>query len=264
MLDTKNPLAPITVGSGFIVTVNPANVLNNGVPINIPSTIVSLTPSATNFIHITSGGSLTVNTSGFPAGCLPIAQVTCSSTSVTGIVDSRPDFYLASSSSSSSAPSFQLWGGLASVLSVGALSLANKIQITGFLLPYGLTFSKMNFNVINANGADLNDIGVYDSSGNLKAHTGATVLSSINDQSLPVLGAPVTLVAGTYFIAFTSNNVNVQLAKAGGAVQTQLVTPFATAESATTSSGGVLPSSIAAPTIAFSQVTAVVACTLHS
>lgn len=97
MLDTKNPLAPITVGSGFIVTVNPANVLNNGTPVNIPSTIVSLTPSATNFIHITSAGSLTVNTSGFPANCLPIAQVTCSSTSVTGIVDSRPDFYLASS-----------------------------------------------------------------------------------------------------------------------------------------------------------------------
>lgn len=261
MLDTKNPLAPITVGSGFIVTVNPAIVLNNGVPTSIPSTIISLTASATNFIHITSGGVLTVNTTGFPIGCLPIATVTCSSTSVTNIVDSRPDFYLASSSVSSS---FQLWGGLSSGVTVGALSSANKIQVTGFLLPYSVSFTKMNISIISSNGTDLNDIGIYDTSGNLKAHIGATVFSSTNNQDFSVLNSPVTLIPGIYFVAFTSNNTNVTVAKAGGVSQNQLTTPFAAAESATSSSGGVLPSSITAPTIAYSQATAVMQCTLHS
>lgn len=97
MFDTKNPLATIIVGSGFLVTVNSGIIVLAGVPITVPQTIVNLTANATNFIHVTSGGILAVNTSGFPSDCLPISKVVCSPTSITGITDSRPDFIIPSS-----------------------------------------------------------------------------------------------------------------------------------------------------------------------
>lgn len=100
IFDVRNPLAPIVVGSGLIITVNTGNILLAGVPTTIPSTVIALTQSATNFVHITSGGAVAVNTSSFPATSLPIAQVICSQTSITSIIDSRPDFSLPSSSGS--------------------------------------------------------------------------------------------------------------------------------------------------------------------
>jgi hypothetical protein len=94
MFDVRNPLAPIVVGSGLIITVNSGNILLSGVPTTIPSTVIALTQSATNFVHVTSGGVVAVNTSSFPATSLPIAKVICSQTSITSVVDSRPDFNL--------------------------------------------------------------------------------------------------------------------------------------------------------------------------
>lgn len=92
MLSNVNPLAPIVVGSGFIVTINPGICLINGSPTTVPSTVISLTRSATNFIYVNASGTVAVNTTGFPAGVLPVATVTTSSTSITSIVDSRADF----------------------------------------------------------------------------------------------------------------------------------------------------------------------------
>lgn len=94
MFDIRNPLSPIVVGSGLIITVNTGNILLAGVPTTIPSTVIALTQSATNFVHITSGGVVAVSTSAFPSTALPIAQIVCSQTSITSIVDSRPDFSL--------------------------------------------------------------------------------------------------------------------------------------------------------------------------
>src|SRR6185369_8616395 len=214
MLDTKNPLAPITVGSGFIVTVNPAVVLNNGAVVNIPSTIISLTPSATNFIHITSAGSLTVNTTGFPAGCLPIATVTCSSTSVTNVADSRPDFYIVTSSTPSPTTLFAPWGGIvSSAITTGSLSGANKIQVSGFYVPNSVQFSKIALHINTGDGSTA-DWGVYDSSGTLKASVGGHAVGAGGFDDRNTSQGSVTLAVGKYYFAFTANGVGVTLLSA--------------------------------------------------
>ena len=261
MLDTKNPLAPITVGSGFIVTVNPANVLNNGAPTNIPSTIVSLTPSATNFIHITSGGSLTVNTSGFPAGCLPIATVTCSSTSVTSVADSRPDFYIVSGAVSAAAY-FENHGGFAS--GSGTNLVQNTVQLSGFILNNSVQFSKIIFR--NGGTSDLGsnyDVGIYDSSGVLKAHTGVFGFpATFADLSI---GAAVTLSSGKYYFAVTTSAAapSALITSASFSVG-QLPTFLLTTNTAIASSGGALPNSITPPADSWSFGSTVHGFTLHS
>lgn len=90
----QNPLAPIIVGGGFVITINSGIVIIGTTPTTIPQTVISLTPSATNFIFLNSSGVITINTSGFTSGCLPICTIVTNSSGILSIVDNRPDFNL--------------------------------------------------------------------------------------------------------------------------------------------------------------------------
>lgn len=96
MLSSLNPLAPITVGSGLLITINPGICLINGTPVSVSSTVVSLTQSAVNYVQVNTSGSVIVNTSGFTSGNFPVATITCSGTGIQTVVDSRSDFNLPS------------------------------------------------------------------------------------------------------------------------------------------------------------------------
>lgn len=60
----------------------------------IPQTVLSLTSSASNFIFISSSGVLSINTSGFTSGCLPIATIVTNTVGIQTVTDNRPDFNL--------------------------------------------------------------------------------------------------------------------------------------------------------------------------
>lgn len=94
----QNPLAPIIVAGGFVITINAGIVIINNLPVLVPQTVVSLTPSATNFVLISSSGTIQVNTTGFTFGCLPVATITTNTTGIQTVSDSRPDFTLTPSS----------------------------------------------------------------------------------------------------------------------------------------------------------------------
>jgi hypothetical protein len=109
MLNLQNPLAPLIIGGGFAITINAGIVVIGTTAITIPQTVVALTPSASNFIFISPTGVLTVNTSGFVQGCLPICTIVTNSGGILTITDNRPDFTLP--------------GGLGSSVSMGTLTL---------------------------------------------------------------------------------------------------------------------------------------------
>ncbi len=262
MFDVRNPLAPIVVGSGLIITVNVGNVLLAGVPTTIPSTVIALTQSATNFVHITSGGAVAVNTSSFPSTSLPIAQVTCSQTSITSIVDSRPDFIL-SSSTGSPATLFQAWGGMARS-SAGINNAANQIIMSGFYTGQSITFTNIVVNVTTLDAGNNYDWGIYDSSGVLKAHVGAHTVGATGLIDLPVVGGSASITAGKYYFSQTGVGSTAALSIASQAVVGVALTFLASTASVTASAGGVLPASATIPADSWAASSSVHAFALHS
>jgi len=157
---------------------------------------------------------------------------------------------------------FSPWGGMQALASVGALSGANKVQVSGFYLPNSITLNNIVVSVNASDAGNNYDWGIYDSSGNLKAHVGAHAVGATGIVDLAVVGAPVTLSAGKYYFAFTGAAVTAQLGR--GPTGTTLVSTFASlVESATTSSGGALPATATMPADSWAQVGTVHGFTLH-
>jgi hypothetical protein len=127
-----------------------------------------------------------------------------------------------------------------SVLSV----TANSILILPITIPFAITFSTMAW-ILNAqDGSNLYDFGIYNLSGTRQCHTGA-IHETINGggQSQFASVGSTTLSAGTYLWAHTGNATTANVFYSVGVTNTLLY--FSTA---TTSSGGVLPSSITVAT----------------
>jgi hypothetical protein len=88
-------------------------------------------------------------------------------------------------------------------------STANKAMLWGVVLPFPLATTKVTYIVGTAdNTANTYDIGIYDSAGNLVAHTGSTPGTTF----APTTGArtvnwtaSATLQAGKYYLALTSS-----------------------------------------------------------
>ena len=125
---------------------------------------------------------------------------------------------------------------------------ANVIGLFEFILPAGITFSKLCYNVQAADSfsGSLVDIGIYDASGNLVANIGPTFNSATGVKSPVVLQSSVTLAPGLYFLAITG-------AYGFASVQLQSTTIcFASRPlvSSTASSAGTLPGTVAIPAAA--------------
>lgn len=246
MLGLINPLAPVVIGNGLFITVNPGNVLLAGVPTNILSTLVSLTANTQNFVFVNSSGVVSVNTSGFPASSLPIAQVTCDNIKVSSWIDSRPDFTLPASSGGNITV-FSPWGGLVSGVSLASLSAPNKIQLSGFVIPNTIVASNIVVNVSGTDASNNYDWGIYNASGNLVAHVGPRTVPSASLLDVSVVGSPVTISPGKYYFAFTGVGSGATLCRASGTAATTILTFLALTESATSSTSGTLPSAITIP-----------------
>ena len=83
------------------------------------------------------------------------------------------------------------------------------MKVFGVVLPYAVSTTQLSYYVQAAdNSANLYDLGIYDSSGTLKAHTGAiagtTLAPSTGWKTLNWSGS-TTLLPGRYLLAITSS-----------------------------------------------------------
>jgi len=78
--------------SGLTFAYFGGSVLENGAPVAVAAGSVALTASATNYVQRTPGGTVSVNTTGFTAGYIPMAEVVTNTTAITTVTDMRPAF----------------------------------------------------------------------------------------------------------------------------------------------------------------------------
>ena len=114
----------------------------------------------------------------------------------------------------------------------------NTIKLLALTIPYAITFTNMAVYSPSGDVADLNDWGIYDLSGNLLANVGPQLLTSSALSDIVITQGSVTLQAGTYLFAFTSNVTSAQIQVSE---TNTIYVPYTTI---TTSSGGTLPPTI--------------------
>jgi hypothetical protein len=124
----------------------------------------------------------------------------------------------------------------------------NINSLWGFLLPYSVTTTQVTYNVTTAdNTANLYDIGVFNNSGALIEHIGATAgttfASATGFHSLSWAEGSKTLAAGRYYLAFTTNCTSgcAAIGAAPGFVS------FAINASGGASTAGALPATLTLP-----------------
>lgn len=158
----------------------------------------------------------------------------------------------------------QPWGGFtAPTVSVGALSLANKIQASGFFLPNPVSFSNIVIGVVAADAVNSYDWGIYDTGGSLKAHVGARTVPATGLVDTAVSGGTIFLSAGKYYFAFTGNATTAVLGRVAGAATMPIFSFLLLVELSTASSGGALPSTAAFPADTWASGLTVHGFTLH-
>lgn len=124
---------------------------------------------------------------------------------------------------------------------------ANVLWITGFNLPWYLTFAHLLFVVTTADSGTNTDLGVYSLAGTLLANLGAVALGSTGLNTKATLQGSQTIAPGNYVFAVTSSTGT---AKFG--YDNQNYGPIVNL-SYGSSSGGVLPNSISAPSVSPAQ-----------
>ena len=140
-------------------------------------------PNTTQVNGHALAGNVTVSASDLTTGTLPAAQLPAANWWIT----------------------VPTGGGTTPALS----SSANKMKVFGVVLPYAVSTTQLSYYVQAAdNSANLYDLGIYDSSGTLKAHTGAiagtTLAPSTGWKTLNWSGS-TTLLPGRYLLAITSS-----------------------------------------------------------
>lgn len=68
-------------------------VLENGAPVTVAAGTLTLTASATNYVQRTPGGTVSVNTTGYTVGYIPMATVAAGASTITTVTDTRPAYY---------------------------------------------------------------------------------------------------------------------------------------------------------------------------
>jgi hypothetical protein len=130
---------------------------------------------------------------------------------------------------------------------------ANKARLWGVVLPYPITTTQVIYSVTTADNTSNNyEIGIYDSAGTLKAHTGTlpgTSFAPATGGTTKSWTSAATLLPGKYYLAITTNcsSACAQMAGDSGAGFT-----FLNAGSVSVTTGGSLPSSITAPSDTYS------------
>jgi hypothetical protein len=84
-------------------------------------------------------------------------------------------------------------------------SSINTLSLNGIAIPAQVRFNSIVFQVTIADAVNNCDIGLYNSAGTLVAHIGAQILATTGLKNIAVVGAPITLNPGRYYLATTSN-----------------------------------------------------------
>ena len=124
--------------------------------------------------------------------------------------------------------------------------VTDVIVVVPFSLPAAATFSRI---VVDVSGNDTAaghkyDVGIYDKNGKLLANLGAITWTPVGAFDAPFLQGAVTFPPGEYFLAFTGTNGGAG-ATIGSIQVNQAAGLSFNYTTASTSSGGVLPSTIA-------------------
>lgn len=137
--------------------------------------------------------------------------------------------------------------GTGTLLTTGNATIAiagpsqNATKLWGFVPAQNLTFSVIAYSIVTTadNTANLYDIGILDSAGNIVAHSGATAGTSFapatGARNINMLASGTLLAGQKYYIAWTTNAA-ASPASLGGAAQGSFLVGGAGA----TTSGGVL------------------------
>lgn len=150
-------------------------------------------------------------------------------------VGTPPPWYLGSDAAELSA------GGTTGVMT------ANQVYLIAVSTPVQCAVTGMRTHV-GSTATGTTDMGVYDSNGNLLAHTGA-VSNSASTTMTNSLSSSYTLAPGNYFLAFCPSNSTDTYSKIGALNTPGAISAFRVATN--TGTAGVLPntlSTILAPT----------------
>lgn len=123
---------------------------------------------------------------------------------------------------------------------------ANQTLAYGQPIPVQLSIGHITFSVTAADvtGGDVYSVGLYDSSGNLKASCSAAAYTTTGLKTCAISQGTVTLPAGLYYLAYTGNASSLQISTSNTG---QFAACFGISTSAGASSAGALPSTITAP-----------------
>ncbi len=143
------------------------------------------------------------------------------------------------SSPNNAVSSFSMGAGTA-----GLSYIASNVTFFGFVLPNAISSTAIAFNVSTAeSGSNTEDVGVYNSAGNLVAHTGGTtgLFSTTGGKNASWTISPITFLPGKYWFAVISTCTSSCGKLGGNAIGTfQAGGTFS-------ASGGTLPSSVTLP-----------------
>ena len=126
---------------------------------------------------------------------------------------------------------------------------ANQVNYTGFGLSVPVTFGHLAVSVGTGDGVNNSDIGIYNAAGSaLLANVGAQHIAGTGTQIFTLVQGTVTLNPARYILAFTSVTSTITLQRDG-----HWGTWCAVTSGGPISSGGALPASITAPTLAINS-----------
>lgn len=123
-----------------------------------------------------------------------------------------------------------------------ALGGANQTWYESFLNQGQFTFDHISVDIGNADGANNQDVGIYNSAGSLVADIGPTLWPSTGVQRFATVQGSVTIGPGIYLFAFTSQGTTATLS------YTNNIWSYYSNRALVGASGGQLQSSITAPT----------------
>lgn len=129
----------------------------------------------------------------------------------------------------------------------------NGSRLIGIEIPASITFGHLDFlvNTADTTSGDLYDIGLYDASGTLQAHTGAIDLNATGYQSFAIAGGgSVTIQPGKYYLAFGCGAAATAQLEANGSSSAW----FAINVAGPATSAGLLPGTMTPPADAWGEI----------